>query len=74
LILWAKAGVKRLAVDGSDRRSYAELEKVSYMERVAAKVILFFIALKLEVLAAEAGPPLESNVVERAGADEFAVG
>jgi hypothetical protein len=47
---------------------------VSYIERVAAKEILFFIALRLDVVATELGPPLESNVVERVGADEFAVG
>ena len=45
------------------------------MESVAAKVMLFFIPFRLEVVAVEEPPPpLELNIVERAGADELAVG
>ena len=75
LILCARAGVRRLAVDGSDRLSYVEAEKVSYIERVAANVMFFFVAFKLLAVGAvtpELEPPL--NIVESAGAEEFAAG
>lgn len=72
-ILCASAGVSRLAVDGSDRLSYVDAENVSYIDKVAANVMFFFRAFKL---AAGAGPEpeLPLNMVDNAGAEEFAAG